>query len=101
MGRVEKVTKTSVVDEQFTYDQFDRTVEHTKLKPDGVTTNKTQFSYDPMDRTTSKVEKAGTAGAKTTNFNYLGMTDQLLNEEVAGQITKSYTYSPRETALRC
>lgn len=94
MGRVEKVTKENKVDEQFTYDQFDRTIEHNKLKPDGVTQTKTQYTYDTMDRTTSKTEKAGTTEAKTTNFNYLGMTNQMISEEVAGQITKSYTYSP-------
>ncbi|WP_028778736.1 DNRLRE domain-containing protein, partial [Shimazuella kribbensis] len=94
MGRVEKVTKNNKVDEQFTFDQFDRTTDHTKLNKDGVTTTTTKYTFDPMDRTISKIENAGTAQTKTTTFNYLGQTNQVISEEVAGQLTKSYTYSP-------
>ncbi|SDY31251.1 colicin D domain-containing protein [Thermoactinomyces sp. DSM 45892] len=93
MGRVEKITSDGKDKETFTYDQFDRTVEHTKLDKDKVTTIKSRFAYDPLDRTTAKVEKAGTANEKTTTFNYLDTSDQVLSEEVAGKVTRSYTYS--------
>ncbi|MFD5898983.1 hypothetical protein [Streptomyces sp. NPDC060366] len=42
-----------------------------------------------MDRTTAKTE-----GTETTDFNYLGMSEEILDERVAGEITKSYQYSP-------
>ncbi|MDQ0416810.1 RHS repeat-associated protein [Croceifilum oryzae] len=93
MGRIDKITTGGKDKETFAYDQFDRTIEHTKLDKDNVTTIKSRFTYDPLDRTTSKVEKAGTANEKTTAFNYLGNTDQVLSEEVAGKVTQSYSYS--------
>ncbi|TCP60762.1 RHS repeat domain-containing protein [Baia soyae] len=93
MGRVEKITSEGKDKETFAYDQFDRTVEHTKLDKDKATTIKSRFTYDPLDRTTSKVEKAGTDHEKTTAFNYLGTSDQVLSEEIAGKMTRSYTYS--------
>ncbi|SFX83414.1 RHS repeat-associated core domain-containing protein, partial [Thermoactinomyces sp. DSM 45891] len=93
MGRVEKITSDGKDKETFAYDQFDRTIEHTKLDKDKVTTIKSRFAYDPLDRTTAKIEKVGTANEKTTTFNYLDTSDQVLSEEVAGKVTRSYTYS--------
>ncbi|MYQ35239.1 hypothetical protein, partial [Streptomyces sp. SID4956] len=47
------------------------------------------YTFDPLDRTASK-----TADGKTTDFTYLGLSGEVLNEEVAGELTKSYQYSP-------
>ena len=47
-----------------------------------------------MDRTSTKTTDFGTAKQKTTRFNYLGLTDKVLDEEVAGEIAKTYQYSP-------
>ncbi|MFI2366724.1 RHS repeat-associated core domain-containing protein [Promicromonospora sp. NPDC019610] len=49
----------------------------------------TTYAYDPLDRTASK-----TAGGETTDYTYLGLSSEVLGEEVAGELTKSYQYSP-------
>jgi RHS repeat-associated protein len=49
----------------------------------------TTYAYDPLDRTASK-----TAGGETIDYTYLGLSGEVLGEEVAGQLTKSYQYSP-------
>ncbi|MBT2396546.1 DNRLRE domain-containing protein [Streptomyces sp. ISL-100] len=87
-GRMDNVTSGGKVLADNTYDGFDHVVEHTKVEPDG-TSKSTKYVYDPLDRTTAKTE-----GTKTTDFNYLGMSEEMLDERVAGEITKSYQYSP-------
>ncbi|QYC45476.1 tRNA nuclease WapA precursor [Nonomuraea coxensis DSM 45129] len=52
------------------------------------------YTYDPLDRTTSKTEKEGTTSAKTTTYSYLGLSGEVLDEEVAGKLTKSFQYAP-------
>jgi RHS repeat-associated protein len=49
----------------------------------------TTYTFDPLDRTVSE-----TADGKTTNFEYLGLSNEVLDEKVAGTLTKSYQYSP-------
>jgi RHS repeat-associated protein len=49
----------------------------------------TTYTFDPLDRTVSK-----TAAGKTTDFEYLGLSGEVLDEKVAGELTKSYQYSP-------
>ncbi|PTX46127.1 YD repeat-containing protein, partial [Melghirimyces profundicolus] len=87
-GRLNTVTAAGEQIEKYTYDGFDRVAEHSKLQEDG-STKKTSYVYDPLDRTVSRTE-----GTKTTDFHYLGLSGQVLNEEVAGEIQKSYQYSP-------
>ncbi|MFD6989943.1 hypothetical protein [Streptomyces sp. NPDC059943] len=87
-GRMDNVTSGGKVLADNTYDGFDHVVEHTKVQPDG-TSKSTKYVYDPLDRTTAKTE-----GTETTDFNYLGMSEEILDERVAGEITKSYQYSP-------
>lgn len=87
-GRLESVTVGSTVVERNTYDGYDHVVKNTKVGGDGATTV-TTYAFDPLDRTTSE-----TSNGKTTDFTYLGLSDQVLDEEVGGQITKSYQYSP-------
>ncbi|MFE0802559.1 DNRLRE domain-containing protein [Streptomyces sp. NPDC058812] len=87
-GRLESITGGGKVVQRNTYDGFDHVVEHSELQADGSQAV-TSYTFDPLDRTASK-----TASGKTTTFNYLGMTDEVLTEEVSGSVTASYQYSP-------
>jgi YD repeat-containing protein len=91
-GRLDTTTSAGQVIEDYAYDGSDRTAEHRKLVSGALTS--TRYTYDPLDRTLSRTEKAGTPSAKTTDFAYLGLTDQLLDERVSGTLTKSYQYGP-------
>ncbi|MFI2312596.1 golvesin C-terminal-like domain-containing protein [Streptomyces sp. CB00072] len=87
-GRQESVTASGKIVERSVYDGFDHIVESQKADDTGALKS-TKFTFDPLDRTASK-----TADGKTTDFNYLGMSSEVLGEEVAGELTKSYQYSP-------
>jgi RHS repeat-associated protein len=87
-GRLQTVTSAGTVIERNTYDGFDHVAKNTKLGTGGASTT-TTYTYDPLDRTASE-----TTGGKTTDYAYLGLSDQVLDETVAGQLTKSYQYSP-------
>jgi RHS repeat-associated protein len=87
-GRLDTVTAAGAVIERNTYDGFDHVVKNTKLGTGGASST-TNFTFDPLDRTTSE-----TADGKTTDYAYLGLSGQVLDETVAGQLTKSYQYSP-------
>ncbi|TCM48854.1 RHS repeat-associated protein [Kribbella sp. VKM Ac-2568] len=87
-GRLSQVSAGGKVIERNTYDGYDRIIKHRQLQDDG-TTKTTDTSFDALDRTSSKVE-----GTKTTNYSYLGLSGEVLSEEVAGQVTASYQYSP-------
>lgn len=87
-GRQESVTAAGKIIERTVYDGFDHTVESAKTDDTG-TLKTTKYSYDPLDRTATK-----TADGKTTDFSYLGLSEEVLGEEVAGALTKSYQYSP-------
>ncbi|MFI1656028.1 DNRLRE domain-containing protein [Streptomyces sp. NPDC020472] len=86
-GRQESVTSSGQVIERSKYDGFDHVIESSKL--DGGSMKTTKYTFDPLDRTSSK-----TADGKTTDFTYLGLSNEVLNEEVAGVLTASYQYSP-------
>ncbi|CAG6394691.1 RHS repeat-associated core domain-containing protein [Actinacidiphila cocklensis] len=87
-GRLDTVTSADTVIERDTYDGFDHVVKNTKLGSGGTSTT-TTYRFDPLDRTTSE-----TTNGKTTDYAYLGLSTQVLDEQVAGQLTKSYQYSP-------
>ncbi|WTT05834.1 DNRLRE domain-containing protein [Streptomyces sp. NBC_00090] len=87
-GRQESVTAGGKVIERSVYDGFDHVVESQKMDAAGALKS-TKYTFDPLDRTASK-----TADGKTTDFHYLGMSGEILGEEVAGELTKSYQYSP-------
>ncbi|MGA5193277.1 RHS repeat-associated core domain-containing protein, partial [Streptomyces exfoliatus] len=87
-GRQESVTSGGTVIERSVYDGFDHIVESQKMDEAGALKS-TKYTFDPLDRTASK-----TADGKTTDFNYLGTSQEVLGEEVAGELTKSYQYSP-------
>ncbi|MFF8842540.1 DNRLRE domain-containing protein [Streptomyces sp. NPDC015127] len=87
-GRLDTVTSVGKTVEDNDYDGFDHVVKHTKLQGDG-TSKTTTYAFDPLDRTSTK-----TADGKTTEYNYLGTSSEVLSEAVAGAVTKSYQYSP-------
>ncbi|WP_251023002.1 DNRLRE domain-containing protein [Streptomyces sp. ISL-10] len=87
-GRQESVTSGGKVIERSVYDGFDHVVESQKTDDAGVMKS-TTYTFDPLDRTASK-----TADGKTTDFEYLGLSGEVLDERVAGELTKSYQYSP-------
>jgi RHS repeat-associated protein len=87
-GRLDTVTAAGAQIERYVYDGYDRTVKHTKTGA-GIST----YAYDPFDRTTSETTDAGGPNEKTTAYAYLGLTNQLLSESVAGMVTKTYQYS--------
>ena len=88
-GRLNTVTSAGQVVESYSYDGFDRIAEHTSIDETGATES-TSYSYDPLDRTTSRTDAAG----ETTDYTYLGLSGEVLAEEIAGQVQKSYQYSP-------
>ncbi|MFD5858844.1 golvesin C-terminal-like domain-containing protein [Streptomyces chartreusis] len=87
-GRTESVTANGKVIERSVYDGFDHVVESQKMDDAGAMKS-TTYAFDPLDRTLSK-----TADGKTTDFEYLGLSSEVLDEKVAGTLTKSYQYSP-------
>ncbi|MEU4494414.1 DNRLRE domain-containing protein [Streptomyces sp. NPDC023998] len=87
-GRQETVTASGKVIERSVYDGFDHVVESQKADATGALKS-TKYTFDPLDRTATK-----TADGKTTDFEYLGLSEEVLDEKVAGQLTKSYQYSP-------
>jgi len=93
-GRLDTITVPGKVLEKDTYDGFDRVTATTKLNEAGTATATTKYTYDPLDRTASQTTNAGTASEKTTNLNYLGLSGDVLSEDVAGKIARSYQYSP-------
>ncbi|UYQ63982.1 DNRLRE domain-containing protein [Streptomyces peucetius] len=87
-GRQNSITSGGQVISRTVYDGFDHVVESQKMDDTGALKS-TTYTFDPLDRTRSK-----TADGKTTDFTYLGLSSEVLNEEVAGELTKSYQYSP-------
>ncbi|MCP2249652.1 RHS repeat-associated core domain-containing protein [Lentzea aerocolonigenes] len=86
-GRLDSVTAAGQIVEAYEYDGFDRTVEHRK-QADGGGLKTTTYAYDPLDRTSSRTEDG-----KTTDFAYLGLSDKVVSETIAGQLQRTYQYS--------
>ncbi|MFD0035478.1 DNRLRE domain-containing protein [Streptomyces sp. NPDC127172] len=87
-GRMESTTSGSKVIERSVYDGFDHVAE-SQMADDTGTLKSTKYTFDPLDRTASK-----TADGKTTDYDYLGMSGEVLDERVGTELTKSYQYSP-------
>ncbi|WP_260848651.1 DNRLRE domain-containing protein [Streptomyces sp. SLBN-118] len=87
-GRQESVTSGGQVISRSVYDGFDHVVESQQMGDTG-SMKSTTYTFDPLDRTASK-----TADGTTTDFTYLGLSGEVLGEEVAGRLAKSYQYSP-------
>ncbi|MFY1577486.1 DNRLRE domain-containing protein [Verrucosispora sp. WMMD703] len=91
-GRLDTVIVGGRVVDRNVYDGFDQISEN--RKSNGVSTSLTKYTYDPLGRTTTRTTDAGGTDEKTTTFNYLGLSKEVMDEEVAGKLTKSYQYSP-------
>lgn len=89
-GRQDAVTAGGKVIERNAYDGFDRVKQHEKADASTGALKTTKYAYDPLDRTSSRTD----AGGKSTDYTYLGMSGEVLGEEVAGKLTKSYQYGP-------
>ncbi|WP_079042109.1 DNRLRE domain-containing protein [Streptomyces aureus] len=87
-GRQQSVSSGGKVVERTVYDGFDHVVESRKTGAGGAMKS-TTYTFDPLDRTASK-----TSDGKTTEFEYLGLSGEVLDEKVAGALTKSFQYSP-------
>ncbi len=87
-GRQTSAVSAGLTISRTTYDGYDHIAESEKMNDAGVLES-TTYAYDPLDRTASK-----TAGGETTDYTYLGLSSEVLGEEVAGELTKSYQYSP-------
>jgi RHS repeat-associated protein len=93
-GRLNTITSGGQVVQRTTYDGFDRIAQQTKQNASGAGTATSRYTYDPLDRTASQTDNAGATGEKTTTFNYLGLSGDVIDEQVAGQLQRSYQYSP-------
>ncbi|WP_306208171.1 golvesin C-terminal-like domain-containing protein [Actinoplanes sp. RD1] len=91
-GRLSKVSSGGEQTERHVYDGFDRVSEH--RQGTGAAAVTTRYAYDPLDRTVTRTSKAGSGDAKTTQLDYLGLSEQVLTERVDGDVRKSYQYSP-------
>ncbi|MFL6057142.1 MAG: polymorphic toxin-type HINT domain-containing protein, partial [Actinoallomurus sp.] len=89
-GRTDTVTVNGTITEKFTYDGFDHVA--TQRSGTGSAATTTKFTYDPFDRTVTRVADAGGANEKTTTYNYLGTTQDILSEEENGKVAKTYQY---------
>nr|WP_242504342.1 RHS repeat-associated core domain-containing protein [Promicromonospora panici] len=87
-GRQTSVVSAGSTISRTTYDGYDHIAQSEQTNDAGVLES-TTYKYDPLDRTASK-----TAGGDTTDYTYLGLSSEVLVEEVAGQLTKSYQFSP-------
>ncbi|MEU1333100.1 DNRLRE domain-containing protein [Streptomyces sp. NPDC005865] len=89
-GRQESVTSGGKIIERNAYDGFDRVKQHEQADTSTGALKATKYAYDPLDRTAKRTD----AGGKSTDYTYLGMSGEVLGEEVAGKLTKSYQYGP-------
>ncbi|GEK04587.1 hypothetical protein TNCT1_68630 [Streptomyces sp. 1-11] len=87
-GRQQSTISDGKVIGRTTYDGFDHVAKSENMGTGG-SLKATTYTYDPLDRTASE-----TADGKTTDYNYLGLSSEVLGEDVAGELTKSYQYSP-------
>ncbi|HZM81221.1 MAG TPA: DNRLRE domain-containing protein [Candidatus Limnocylindrales bacterium] len=91
-GRLDTVTAAGIVVERNIYDGFDHVLEN--RHNNGTTTSTTRYTYDPWDRTATRTTGVGTPAAKTTTFNYLGLSTEVIEEAVGGTAEKSFYYTP-------
>ncbi|MFL6077091.1 MAG: polymorphic toxin-type HINT domain-containing protein [Mycobacteriales bacterium] len=91
-GRLDTVSLGGNVVERYTYDGFDHIA--SEKKKVGQAFAATDYTYDPFDRTVAQTTDAGGSKAKTTTFDYLGLSNAVVAEAVDGKVTKTYQYSP-------
>jgi YD repeat-containing protein len=92
LGRLDSITTAGSIGSQYTYDGFDQVTAVTSYGPGS--TSATDYTYDPLGRQTSQTTGAGSSSAQTTDYSYLGLSNELDEESVGGKVTKTYAYSP-------
>jgi RHS repeat-associated protein len=92
-GRLDMVASAGQVISRDTYDGFDRIVAHQELNASG-SLDTTDYTYDPLGRQTSQTTGVGTASPQTTDYAYLGLSDQLVSELQNFTQVKTYAYTP-------
>jgi RHS repeat-associated protein len=93
-GRLDTITNSGVVLQRDVYDGFDRLATLRTNLPGPGGQDQTNYRYDPLDRTTNRIEHVGTPQQKNTAMAYLGLTGQIVDEQVAGQVQKTYRSTP-------
>ncbi|WOX26456.1 DNRLRE domain-containing protein [Streptomyces solicathayae] len=88
LGRKETVSAGGQIVSRSIYDGFDHVVE-SQQRDAGGAMKSTTYRYDPLDRTAAK-----TADGETTDYRYLGLSQEVLTEQIAGKLSKSYQYAP-------
>ncbi|MEV6868092.1 DNRLRE domain-containing protein [Streptosporangium subroseum] len=89
-GRLDTITQAGQQTAKYKYDGFDHVKEYTGGS--GAAAKITRYTYDPMDRTLTRTKNAGTAGEKTTAYEYLGTSDDVVSESEGGAQVKAYYY---------
>jgi RHS repeat-associated protein len=93
LGRLDSITTAGAIGSQYSYDGFDQVTKVTQYATGG-SSSATDYAYDPLGRQTSQTTGAGTSSEKTTDYSYLGLSNELDQESVGGKVTKTYAYSP-------
>lgn len=89
-GRLKSVSHDGGdVVEQNSFDGFDRLAGTVRKQDDGTATT-TAYRYDALDRT---VEKS-VDDAWTEEYNYAGLSSEVLSEQLDGTLTHTYGYGP-------
>jgi RHS repeat-associated protein len=93
-GRQDTITNAGVVLQRNVYDGFDRIVTRRTNIPGAGGEDQTNYTYDPLDRTSSRIQHVGTTSQKNTALSYLGLSDQIVDEQVSGQVQRTYQATP-------
>ncbi len=91
LGRLDTITTAGSTSAQYSYDGFDKITSVRQYNGTSFVT--TGYGYDPLGRTTSQTTNAGTGSAKITSYDYLGLSNELIDERSGGSVTKTYQYS--------
>ncbi|MFI2372298.1 hypothetical protein [Streptomyces sp. NPDC018833] len=86
-GRLKSVSHDGgQVMEQNVFDGFDRLT--STVRSEGAKTTTTNYRYDALDRTVEK----NVNNVWTNEYNYLGLSSEVLSEELDGTLSKTYAY---------
>ncbi|MER7501442.1 DNRLRE domain-containing protein [Nonomuraea pusilla] len=89
-GRLDTITQAGQQIAKYKYDGFDHVKEY--IGGSGLNAKTTRYTYDPMDRTVTRTKNAGTGSEKTTTYEYLGTSDDVVSESEGGAQVKAYYY---------
>ncbi|MGP4100448.1 golvesin C-terminal-like domain-containing protein [Nonomuraea sp. KM90] len=89
-GRLDTITQAGQQTAKYKYDGFDHVKEY--IGGSGLNAKTTRYTYDPMDRTVTRTKNAGTGSEKTTTYEYLGTSEDVVSESEGGAQIKAYYY---------